>query len=74
MNRVDRLKTLITEHFNGSQKAFAQAVSKSPAQVSHWLSGVRGIGDGVRMAGWKREPWRCICGRYLRTAPRLYPL
>ena len=47
MNRVDRLKTLITEQFSGSQKEFSKAVGKNPAQISHWLNGVRAIGDGV---------------------------
>ena len=47
MNRVDRLKTLITEQFGGSQKEFSKAVGKNPAQISHWLNGVRAIGDGV---------------------------
>ena len=47
MNRIDRLKTLIGDQFGGSQKEFAKAVKKNPAQVSHWLNGVRGIGDGV---------------------------
>ena len=47
MNRVDRLKTLIAEQFEGSQKEFAKAIKKSPSQISHWLNGVRAIGDGV---------------------------
>lgn len=47
MDRVTILKHLIDTHFGGSQAAFANAIGKSPAQVHHWLKGIRNIGDAV---------------------------
>ena len=36
MNRVDKVKLLIDERFNGNQADFARAVKKAPAQVNQW--------------------------------------
>lgn len=47
MNRIDRVKALITERFNGSQTDFAKAIKKAPAQVNQWLNGYRNIGNGA---------------------------
>lgn len=47
MTRLDRIKNLINERFNGNQAEFARAIKKSPAQINQWLNGYRNIGDGV---------------------------
>lgn len=49
MNRVDKVKLLIDERFNGNQADFARAVKKAPAQVNQWLNGYRNIGDAVTL-------------------------
>lgn len=47
MNRVDRIKNLIADRFNGNQAEFSRAINKAPAQINQWLNGYRNIGDGV---------------------------
>ena len=47
MSRVSRVKTLISEMYDGKQKNFADAIGKKPAQVSHWITGVKPIGDAI---------------------------
>jgi hypothetical protein len=43
--RIEKVRTLITERFKGSQISLAAALGKSPAQVYQWLSERRAIGD-----------------------------
>jgi SOS-response transcriptional repressor LexA len=45
MDRRKLLQELIDSRFGGSQAAFARAIKKAPAQVSHWLTGHRALGD-----------------------------
>lgn len=45
--RKQRLAQLITERFEGSQKDFADAVEKAPAQIAHYLRGNRNLGEAV---------------------------
>ena len=45
MNRREKLQLLIDEKFKGNAAAFARAIERSPAQVHHWLKGIRSIGD-----------------------------
>ena len=45
--RKQRLAQLITERFEGSQKDFAEAVEKAPAQIAHYLRGNRNLGEAV---------------------------
>lgn len=45
--RKERVRELINERFNGKKIEFATAIGKSPAQVSHWLTDQRVIGNGV---------------------------
>ncbi|HEZ1342616.1 TPA: helix-turn-helix transcriptional regulator [Neisseria meningitidis] len=47
MNRVERIKNLIADRFNGNQAEFSRAINKAPAQINQWLNGYRNIGDGV---------------------------
>ena len=47
MNRIERVKTLIEERYNGNQTEFARAVGKAAAQVNQWMNGHRNIGNGV---------------------------
>lgn len=47
MSRVSRVKTLISKMYDGKQKNFADAIGKKPAQVSHWITGVKPIGDAI---------------------------
>ena len=47
MNRIERVKTLIAERYNGNQTEFARAVGKAAAQVNQWMNGHRNIGNGV---------------------------
>lgn len=47
MSRVNSVKKLIAENFEGKQKLFAAAIGKPPAQVNQWLNGFRNIGDGL---------------------------
>lgn len=49
MTRLDRVKFLIDERFNGSQTDFSRAIKKSPAQINQWLNGYRNIGDAVAL-------------------------
>ena len=39
MNRIERVKTLIEERYNGNQTEFARAVGKAAAQVNQWKIG-----------------------------------
>ncbi|HFD80461.1 MAG TPA: hypothetical protein ENK05_08755 [Gammaproteobacteria bacterium] len=45
MTRRDALIDLINKKFGGSQAEFARAINRAPAQVHHWVSGHRNIGD-----------------------------
>lgn len=45
MDRIPLLRALIDDRYAGSQKAFADAIKRAPAQVNQWLSGHRKIGD-----------------------------
>lgn len=45
--RKQRLAQLITDRFEGSQKDFADAVEKAPAQIAHYLRGNRNLGEAV---------------------------
>lgn len=45
MNRQEKLQQLIDERFKGNAAAFARAIERFPAQVHHWLKGIRSIGD-----------------------------
>jgi SOS-response transcriptional repressor LexA len=45
--RVERLKKLMLERFDGSQASLARAIGKGQTQVSHWFTGVRPIGEKV---------------------------
>lgn len=47
MSRLDKIKELIENQFNGSQAEFARAIGKAPAQVNQWLNGYRNIGTGA---------------------------
>lgn len=47
MSRVSQIKFLISEYFGGVQKNFADAIGKKPTQVSHWITGVKPVGDAV---------------------------
>ena len=47
MSRVSQIKFLISEYFDGVQKNFADAIGKKPTQVSHWITGVKPVGDAV---------------------------
>lgn len=50
MNRIDILKALIKDRFDGSQAEFARAIRRSPGQVGQWLGGHRQLGDaGARI-------------------------
>ena len=45
--RKERVQELINERFNGKKIDFARAIGKATAQVSHWLTDQRVIGNGV---------------------------
>lgn len=45
MNRKEKLQQLVIERFEGNQASFARAIARAPAQVSHWLTGHRTLGD-----------------------------
>lgn len=47
MTRLDILKALIKDRFGDRKAEFAQAIGKSPSQVSQLLSGHRKIGDAT---------------------------
>lgn len=47
MSRLDKMKELIENRFNGSQAEFARAIGKAPAQVNQWVNGYRNIGNGA---------------------------
>ena len=49
MTRLDRVKNLIDEKFNGNQADFSRAIGKAPAQVNQWLNGYRNIGDAAAL-------------------------
>ena len=49
MTRLERVKALIEEKFNGSQADFSRAIGKAPAQVNQWLNGYRNIGDAAAL-------------------------
>jgi Peptidase S24-like len=45
MNRKVKLQQLVNERFDGNQAKFAKAIARAPAQVNHWLTGHRKLGD-----------------------------
>lgn len=45
MDRQQKLKVLVDKGFGGNQAKFAKAIKRSPAQVNHWLTGHRNLGD-----------------------------
>lgn len=45
MDRRQKLQDLIDRLFDGNQAAFARAIKKKPAQINHWLTGHRMLGD-----------------------------
>nr|DAP72498.1 MAG TPA: Repressor protein CI [Caudoviricetes sp.] len=45
--RKQRVRQLIDERFGGRQVDFARAVGKKQAQVTHWLTDQRPIGNGI---------------------------
>ena len=47
MSRLEIVKNLINERYNGNQTQFARAIGKAPAQVNQWINGHRNIGDGI---------------------------
>lgn len=47
MSRLEKVKELIENRFNGSQAEFARAIGKAPAQVNQWMNGYRNIGTGA---------------------------
>lgn len=49
MTRLERVKALIEEKFNGSQADFSRAIGKAPAQINQWLNGYRNIGDAAAL-------------------------
>ena len=49
MTRIEQVRKLIDEKFNGNQADFSRAIGKAPAQVNQWLNGYRNIGDGVAL-------------------------
>ena len=49
MSRLDTVKKLINDKFDGNQADFARAIQKAPAQVNQWLNGYRNIGDAVAL-------------------------
>ena len=55
MTRLERVKALIEEKFNGSQADFSRAIGKAPAQVNQWLNGYRNIGDAAALNIEKRR-------------------
>lgn len=49
MDRTTKIRMLISDWFEGSQRDFSLAIDRSPSQVNQWLSGYRAVGDaGVR--------------------------
>ena len=49
MTRLERVRNLIDEKFNGNQADFSRAIGKAPAQVNQWLNGYRNIGDAAAL-------------------------
>ena len=49
MTRIERVRNLIDEKFNGNQTDFSRAIGKAPAQVNQWLNGYRNIGDAAAL-------------------------
>jgi SOS-response transcriptional repressor LexA len=47
MDRLTRVKRLIEDRAGGNQSVFARMIGKSPAQVNHWLSRIKPIGEKV---------------------------
>ena len=47
MSRLEIVKNLINERYNGNQTQFARAIGKAPTQVNQWINGHRNIGDGI---------------------------
>jgi hypothetical protein len=45
MDRRQLLTDLLNQLFAGNQANFAKAIKRSPAQVNHWLTGHRSLGD-----------------------------
>lgn len=44
-DRIDWLRRLIRERYQGSQADFARAIRKPASLVNNWLHGERGLGD-----------------------------
>lgn len=49
MERIDKIRFLINEKFDGRQKDFADAINKPPSQVNQWLNGFRNVGDALAL-------------------------
>lgn len=45
MDRKQKLQNLVDSAFDGNQAQFAKAIRRSSAQVNHWLTGHRNLGD-----------------------------
>lgn len=45
--RRERLIELINKQYGGNQTSFAKAIRRSPAQINHWKTGERTIGDTI---------------------------
>ena len=45
MDRKQKLQELVDTAFGGNQAQFAKAIKRSSAQVNHWLTGHRNLGD-----------------------------
>lgn len=45
MDRIQLLRALIAEKFDGNQAAFGRAIKRPPSLVNQWLSGHRAFGD-----------------------------
>ena len=43
--RREKLVELIAARFGGNQAEFARAIKRAPAQVNHWVTGYRALGD-----------------------------
>ena len=47
MSRITKLKVLLKERADGEQSKLARLLNKQPAQISHWFTGHRPIGEKV---------------------------
>lgn len=74
MTRLERVRNLIDEKFNGNQADFSRAIGKAPAQVNQWLNGYRNIGDAAALNIEKSLdlPQGYLDGEMNKTMERLY--